>query len=45
MKRRSADRAGWRRLTAHRFHTMRLDTAEFTGYRTLLLMDAVSELF
>jgi len=45
MKRRSADRAGWQRLTRRRFHTMHLDTPEFTGYRSLLLIDAVSAPF
>lgn len=42
MKRRSADRGGWTRVTQHRFHAMRLDSPEFTGYRTLFMLDAVS---
>jgi uncharacterized protein len=45
MKRRSAERTDWAEITRRRFHSMHLDTPEFTGYRTLLLLDAVSTPF
>ncbi|MGH2345305.1 MAG: DUF402 domain-containing protein [Chloroflexota bacterium] len=45
MKRRSAERTDWTQITQRRFHSMYLDTPEFTGYRTLLVLDAMSAPF
>ncbi len=45
VKRRSAERTDWALIARHRFHSMYLDTPEFTGYRTLLLLDAMSAPF
>lgn len=43
MKRKSADRSWWRRVTRRRFSVTYIDTAEFTGYITLLNIDEVRE--
>src|SRR4051794_9419827 len=45
MKRRRSDRSEWRRIVERRFHVAYLDTPEFTGYLTLLVMKKVSAPF
>jgi uncharacterized protein len=45
VKRRSAERTDWAPFTRRRFHSMYVDSPEFTGYRTLLLLDEVSKPF
>ena len=43
VRRKFADRADWRRVTGRRFSVSRHETAEFTGYLTLLCIDEVLE--
>ena len=43
VRRKFADRADWRRVTGRRFSVSRHETAEFTGYLTLLCIDEVRE--
>ncbi|MEZ4711474.1 MAG: DUF402 domain-containing protein [Caldilineaceae bacterium] len=43
MKRKTADRADWQRVTQRRFIMAPLDDARFTGHITLLCIDAVRE--
>lgn len=43
MKRRWADRAGWARVLDRDFRVVRIETPEFTGHVTRLLLSQVSE--
>jgi predicted RNA-binding protein associated with RNAse of E/G family len=43
LKVKHADRRGWKRLKASRFWMERVETPEFTGYITLLALDAVRD--